>query len=171
MQKPGGAQSVEKIYRSDICFCKSNTSCCLKIQTCIVLRAPSSSSTEHPSTEQEQHPAPSTSTQHHAPSTERQAHSSSGSSSAVLDENGGAYSITKWFSSRTGWLSPFHPFKILSPSPRCHLVPARYLISRPVILVSHQSARWLLPRCLHHPVSQFVFRCGSEARVGGGQMP
>ena len=36
----------------------------------------------------------------------------------------------------------------------CYPVPARYLTSRPVIFVSHQSARWLhqLPRCLHHPV-------------------
>ena len=133
-----------------------------------------------PSTEQQQHRAPkhragaapstqhqarAPSTKHPAPSTKHSS-SSSSSSSAVLDENGGAYSITERFSSRTGWSSPFNPFKILSPSPLCHPVPARYLISRPVILVSHQSARWLhqLPRCLHHPVSYNL--CD-----GGGQMP
>ena len=51
----------------------------------------------------------------------------------------GASAITERFSSRTGWSSPCLQRGV---SPFCHPVPARYLISRPVIiLVSHQSAR------------------------------
>ena len=138
-----------------------------------------------PSTEQQQHRAP----KHRAgaaPSTQHQARAPSTKHPAPSTKHtAAAAAAAARFPTRTGEPTQLpngsrrergghHPLIRLKScenlqrgvSPLCHPVPARYLISRPVILVSHQSARWLhqLPRCLHHPVSYNL--CD-----GGGQMP